>query len=270
MGLIAAVNRKAYPEARIRPWASRKEPSRRGPAGGLSPALIFIELNHEIELNHKIRHRVATARSPTRALTSWRPFAPATIEVFVNLRAGPRQCPSKFFTFQPDPRQHPARPLVSRLAICAFAHQRSDLGHWRGRLGAKLELLLAESLRIAASGRVAHQEADAGHGRHHRAAQGDQLSDRRQAVACRHQGAQSAVQKRGCGNHTRRHDGAACLLAKPCIALMRSWLKCDLITARRMELYQDVNPPATNQAKPRRFAVARRVLLEWLRRCASS
>jgi transposase, IS5 family len=31
----------------------------------------------------------------------------------------------------------------------AFPHQRSDLSHWRKRLGPKLELLLAESLRIA-------------------------------------------------------------------------------------------------------------------------
>jgi len=31
----------------------------------------------------------------------------------------------------------------------AFPHERSDLSHWRGRLGAKLDLLLAESLRIA-------------------------------------------------------------------------------------------------------------------------
>jgi transposase, IS5 family len=31
----------------------------------------------------------------------------------------------------------------------AFAHQRSDLSHWRTRLGDKLELLLAESLRVA-------------------------------------------------------------------------------------------------------------------------
>ena len=30
-----------------------------------------------------------------------------------------------------------------------FPHERSDLSHWRKRLGAKLELLLAESLRIA-------------------------------------------------------------------------------------------------------------------------
>ena len=31
----------------------------------------------------------------------------------------------------------------------AFAHERSDLSHWRKRLGGKLELLLAESLRVA-------------------------------------------------------------------------------------------------------------------------
>ena len=31
----------------------------------------------------------------------------------------------------------------------AFPHQRSDLSHWRKRLGDKLELLLAESLRVA-------------------------------------------------------------------------------------------------------------------------
>jgi IS5 family transposase len=31
----------------------------------------------------------------------------------------------------------------------AFSHERSDLSHWRKRLGDKLELLLAESLRVA-------------------------------------------------------------------------------------------------------------------------
>ena len=30
-----------------------------------------------------------------------------------------------------------------------IAHERSGLSHWRGRLGEKLELLLAESLRVA-------------------------------------------------------------------------------------------------------------------------
>src|SRR6202035_3250772 len=31
----------------------------------------------------------------------------------------------------------------------AFPHERSDLSHWRKRLGSKIELLLAESLRVA-------------------------------------------------------------------------------------------------------------------------
>src|SRR6476660_1782953 len=31
----------------------------------------------------------------------------------------------------------------------AFPHERSDLSHWRKRLGSKLDLLLAESLRLA-------------------------------------------------------------------------------------------------------------------------
>ena len=31
----------------------------------------------------------------------------------------------------------------------AFPHERSDLSHWRKRLGDRLELLLAESLRVA-------------------------------------------------------------------------------------------------------------------------
>jgi hypothetical protein len=30
-----------------------------------------------------------------------------------------------------------------------FPHERSDLSHWKKRLGKKLELLLAESLRVA-------------------------------------------------------------------------------------------------------------------------
>src|SRR3974390_1235844 len=34
----------------------------------------------------------------------------------------------------------------------AFPHERSDLSHWRKRLGDKLELLLAESLRVAHAG----------------------------------------------------------------------------------------------------------------------
>jgi IS5 family transposase len=35
-----------------------------------------------------------------------------------------------------------------------FPHERSDLSHWRKRLGAKLELLLAESLRVAHEARA--------------------------------------------------------------------------------------------------------------------
>ena len=31
----------------------------------------------------------------------------------------------------------------------SFPHERSDLSHWRKRLGDKLDLLLAESLRVA-------------------------------------------------------------------------------------------------------------------------
>ena len=39
-----------------------------------------------------------------------------------------------------------------------FPHERSDLSHWRKRLGDRLELLLAESLRVAhASGGAAEQ-----------------------------------------------------------------------------------------------------------------
>src|SRR5476651_620159 len=40
-----------------------------------------------------------------------------------------------------------------------FPHERSDLSHWRKRLGDKLELLLAESLRVAhASGALRSQD----------------------------------------------------------------------------------------------------------------
>ena len=36
----------------------------------------------------------------------------------------------------------------------AFPHERSDLSHWRKRLGDRLELLLAESLRVAHEARA--------------------------------------------------------------------------------------------------------------------
>ena len=45
----------------------------------------------------------------------------------------------------------------------AFPHERSDLSHWRKRLGEKLELLLAESLRVAqGSRRIAQTTTSSG------------------------------------------------------------------------------------------------------------
>jgi transposase, IS5 family len=75
-----------------------------------------------------------------------------------------------------------------------FPHERSDLSHWRKRLGSKLELLLAESLRVAHEAGAAHEGPQAGHGRYHGAAQGRHLPDRRQAAACGDQGPQPASQ----------------------------------------------------------------------------
>jgi len=40
----------------------------------------------------------------------------------------------------------------------AFPHERSDLSHWRKRLGDKLELLLAESLRVAHEAGALHSQ----------------------------------------------------------------------------------------------------------------
>ena len=39
-----------------------------------------------------------------------------------------------------------------------FPHERSDLSHWRKRLGDKLELLLAESLRVAHEAGALHSQ----------------------------------------------------------------------------------------------------------------
>ena len=90
----------------------------------------------------------------------------------------------------------------------AFRHERSDLSHWRKRLGDKLELLLAESLRVAhEAGALRSQDLPAGHGRHHGAAEGHQLPDRCQAAACGHQGAQPP------GENARRQ--AAAILFSP-------------------------------------------------------
>ena len=77
-----------------------------------------------------------------------------------------------------------------------FPHERSDLSHWRKRFGDKLELLLAESLRVAhAERRAADQGPGAGHGRHHGAAQGHHLPDRCQAAARGDQGTQPPGQE---------------------------------------------------------------------------
>src|SRR5215203_3608225 len=52
-----------------------------------------------------------------------------------------------------------------------FPHERSDLSHWRKRLGDKLELLLADPAGGARQRRAADPGPGAGHGGHHGAAQ---------------------------------------------------------------------------------------------------
>ena len=84
-----------------------------------------------------------------------------------------------------------------------FPHERSDLSHWRKWLGSKLELPLAESLRVAHEARALRTK----HSRHHRAAQGHH-SDRRQAAARRDQGSQPVCQE-------ARRAAAAALCAWP-------------------------------------------------------
>jgi hypothetical protein len=42
-------------------------------------------------------------------------------------------------------------PLIGEFFQHEFPHERSDLSHWRKRLGDKLELLLAENLRVSTS-----------------------------------------------------------------------------------------------------------------------
>jgi transposase, IS5 family len=71
-----------------------------------------------------------------------------------------------------------------------FPHERSDLSHWRNRLGDKLELLLAESLRIA------HQTGALRTNDLARVTVDTTVQpNRRQALACGDQGAQSPGQK---------------------------------------------------------------------------
>src|SRR5882724_6606193 len=56
-----------------------------------------------------------------------------------------------------------------------FPHERSDLNHWRKRLGGKLELLLTESLRVAyGTGALRARDGDGGH---QRETQGHHLTD---------------------------------------------------------------------------------------------
>ena len=69
-----------------------------------------------------------------------------------------------------------------------FPHERSDLSHWRKRLGNKLELLLAEIASGASKRCATDQGPQAGHGRHHGAAQGHHVPDRCQAAARSDQG----------------------------------------------------------------------------------
>jgi len=70
-----------------------------------------------------------------------------------------------------------------------FPHERSDLSHWRKRLGDKLEMLLAESLRVAhESGALRTRDVKRVTVEHHGAAQGHQFPNRRQAAARGDQG----------------------------------------------------------------------------------
>ena len=80
----------------------------------------------------------------------------------------------------------------------AFPHERSDLSHWRKRLGDKLDLLLAESLRVAHEAGALRTGPQARHRGHDRPAKGDHVPDRRQASACCDQGlGRLAPQARG-------------------------------------------------------------------------
>ena len=118
----------------------------------------------------------------------------------------------------------------------AFPHERSDLSHWRKRLGEKLELLLAESLRVAhEAGALRTKDLKRVHGRHHRAAQGHHVSDRRQVAACRDPGARLA----------RRHG----------IRLRQSYLRIAKRAASPAEagLEQEGIEPGKLTSRPRRF-----------------
>ena len=73
-----------------------------------------------------------------------------------------------------------------------FPHERSDLSHWRKRLGDKLELLLAESLRVAHASGALRAGISSGSRSTPRCSQGDHVSDRCQAAARGDQGIEPA------------------------------------------------------------------------------
>ena len=79
----------------------------------------------------------------------------------------------------------------ARSSSSAFPHERSDLSHWRKAPRREARASTGREPAGRARGqRVAHEGPQAGHGRHHRAAQAIR-ADRRQVAACRDPGAQS-------------------------------------------------------------------------------
>src|SRR5262249_37433747 len=99
-----------------------------------------------------------------------------------------------------------------------FPHERSDLSHWRKRLGGKLELLLAESLRVAhESGALRTRDLARVRVGPHGAAQDHPLHNRGKVFPARNKGATPPGRKAGGGAgemvwappQARRHDGRA-------------------------------------------------------------
>ena len=128
----------------------------------------------------------------------------------------------------------------------AFPHERSDLSHWRKRLGDKLELLLADSLRVARPGRrVTRPRPQAGHGRHRGAAEGDHLPDRRQAVACGNPGteppgeqARRAVAAIPPADHQERRDDGGPL--RPCQTVRRHRRQLRILRSQLGRIIRDI------------------------------
>ena len=95
-----------------------------------------------------------------------------------------------------------------------FPHERSDLSHWRKRLGDQLELLLAESLRVAHAGGALRTRISSGSRSTPRCSPRRSRSDRCQAAARGDQGIEPAgPQLRRAAAaillriQARRHDG---------------------------------------------------------------